>query len=283
MNYYLKIADTTFQIEASEPFEIADNIRHFFVEEENAGVPDVRYKVCIDSVFQPFEGRILYQKPDRVILQKENCEYRLHLAPEVRYVYAYYQETKSRINEIHILDSYLTKNIFTIVFLEFMALEKYLLQKNALILHSSYIIHGGKAIVFSAPSGTGKSTQASLWEQYMGATVINGDRSILRLEKEEVRAYSLPFCGSSGINLNESAPLVGIVLIEQATENVIESYPKASAIKKIFSECSVNYWNSLSAMESLDMIEKIVEKVPVYRLKCTISKEAVDLVYKEIF
>ena len=92
------------------------------------------------------------------------------------------------------------------------ALEKYLLKKGGLILHSSFIEWHNQGIVFTAPSGTGKSTQASLWQKYEHAKIINSDRSILYFNKNNIlMSCGLPFCGSSNINLNKEFPLKAIV------------------------------------------------------------------------
>ena len=288
MNYYLKIADKVFQIETSEPFEIAENIRQFFVEEnfaEQKSLTDSRiyYKVFVEDTFDQLKGRIRYRNPSRIILDCESRECRVHFLPGMREPFAYYLETEPGVCEIHILKYFLPKNVINLIFLELLAMEKYLLQENALVLHSSYIICEGKALLFSAPSGTGKSTQARLWEQYKNAKVINGDRSVLKCTEKGIYACGLPFCGSSQINWNESAPLVGIVLLEQAPKNEIERCSAAQATKKLFSECSVNYWNQEFVNQTFEVIEKIVGNVPVYKLKCDISKEAVEAVYREVF
>ena len=61
-----------------------------------------------------------------------------------------------------------------------LALEKVLIAHESIILHASYVNYNGKAILFTAPSGTGKSTQAALWEEYKGAEIVNGDRVIIQ-------------------------------------------------------------------------------------------------------
>ena len=48
---------------------------------------------------------------------------------------------------------------------------------DTLLMHGAVIAVGNKAWLFTAPSGTGKSTQAELWERYRNAEQINGDRS----------------------------------------------------------------------------------------------------------
>ena len=78
-------------------------------------------------------------------------------------------------------------------------LEQLLLRYDGLILHSSLVRWQGKGILFSAPSGTGKSTQASLWEKHMGAEILNGDRAGIRYVDGRWMAYGLPYAGSSRI------------------------------------------------------------------------------------
>jgi len=283
MNYYLKLANKTYQIETPEEFVIDESIRHFFVEGEGIERVDAYYKVYIDKTFEVLTGRILYQQPERLILELDNSkECRVFLVPEIRFPYAYSIELNKKSTEIHILDEYFSMRRINIIFMEMLALEKKLVDDEALVFHSAYIIYDGNAILFSAPSGTGKSTQASLWEKYKKARIVNGDRSIIKIEDNCVHVHGLPFCGSSQINRDESAPLAGIVFLEQSSGNEIEQMKKAEAIRKIYSQCSVNYWNVEQVQTVFGIIGNLVEKVPVYHLRCTISEEAVELVYEQI-
>lgn len=272
-----KIANIVFQIESEEAFTIEEAIRCYCADDE-LQTGDVIYKVLVDEEFENVTGKILYQGIGRVILDKDGQECRIHFLPGTQIPFAYVIG-----NEIHLLERYFPNRILSIIFLELLALEKHLLMEKALVLHSAYIICEGKAVLFTAPSGTGKSTQAKLWEKYKGAKVINGDRSIVQVREDWVESHGIPFCGTSGISLNESAPLAGIVILEQAKENSIERCRSSVSIKKLFSECSINYWNQDFVNEALNVIEKIVEKIPVCHLKCNISEEAVDVTYKELF
>lgn len=282
LKYYLKIAENKFQIESPESFTLDESISHFFVEEVKRDEISAYYKVVIEKEIGAFAGRVLYRQPERVILDVDSKECRIFLIPEAGFPYAYTIELDDKVTEIHILDEYFCNRRMSIVFLELLALEKQLIVDNALVFHSAYIIHEGKSILFSAPSGTGKSTQASLWEKYKNAQIVNGDRSIVKISDAKVEVHGLPFCGSSQINYDESAPLAAIVFLEQAKENEIRTVSKAEAIRKIYSQCSVNYWNVSQVQTVFEMLGTLVEQVPVYLLKCTISEEAVELVYDQI-
>lgn len=283
MYYYLKIAGKLLQLETPDEFEIAENIRHYFTDSADDSMVTARYKVIIDQAIQLTPEKVLHSSPQRFIFENDSLEYRVHFAFGTNIPVAYYCETASDIMEIHILEQAFPNHFFNLTILEMLALEKVLLPEESLILHSSYIIHEDKTILFTAPSGTGKSTQADLWKKYKHAEIINGDRSIMQVTDHGVQSHSLPFCGSSGININKSAPLAGIVMLEQAPENSIQKCPPAIAIRKLYSECSINNWNLEAVEYAFQIIEKIVERIPVYILKCTISEEAVNLVHNELF
>ena len=99
-----------------------------------------------------------------------------------------------------------------------------LLRHGRLVLHSSSILVNGKVILFAAPSGTGKSTQAALWEKYRCAEVLNGDKNCVSFDENSgtAIAHGLPFCGTSG-GLPTIFPVrsSAIVLLKQAPENKI--------------------------------------------------------------
>ncbi|MGN0334822.1 MAG: hypothetical protein ACI4DV_04055 [Lachnospiraceae bacterium] len=154
-------------------------------------------------------------------------------------------------------------------------LTSILMEYNALILHASYIIYHGKAILFTAPSGTGKSTQARLWNENRQARIVNGDRAIIRLQEGRLRAYGLPFCGSSDICLNEDAPLLAIVVLGQAPDNRIEKLSGVESIKYLYSQMAVQRWNEREVASGVRLLQDIVQYVPVLRLQCTPTPEAV--------
>lgn len=156
-----------------------------------------------------------------------------------------------------------------------LALQYILIHNQHLIFHASYIKVQAKGIIFIAPSGTGKSTQASLWEKYRGAEIVNGDKACVHVMAEPT-VHGVPFDGTSGICKDISCTLVGIVVLEQAQENVVERLPLALAIQALFSnvfvDCSVPYeWN-----KALELIIELSNRVPIYRLKCTADERAVE-------
>lgn len=160
--------------------------------------------------------------------------------------------------------------------------ERMLLDKGAVILHSSYILYNGRAILFSAPSGTGKSTQADLWEKYAGAVIINGDRSILKKENGVWYVYGLPMCGSSKICLNVSAPLDSVVLLSKLPVNQLEEAKPRDALSRMYRECTINSWNEGCVNKVMDMLIDLISEVNVYSYGCTKEPDAVEVLKKAI-
>ena len=99
--------------------------------------------------------------------------------------------------------------------LESMEIEHLIARNHGFVFHCSYIDHNGKAILFTAPSETGKSTQADLWHQYRGTEIINGDRAAIRLADGVLLAEGIPFAGSSQYCKNRSLPIEAIVYLDR--------------------------------------------------------------------
>ena len=161
-------------------------------------------------------------------------------------------------------------------------LEEIFKRHDAMILHSSLVRWNGKAILFSAPSGTGKSTQADLWETYMGSETLNGDRSGLRKIDGVWVAHGLPYAGSSGIYRNESAPIAAIVMLSQGPENVIEPLRPAQCLRKIFPEVTLHRWDPEFMDWGISQITDLVSSVPCYHLSCRPDRGAVELLRETI-
>lgn len=163
------------------------------------------------------------------------------------------------------------------------SLGRLLLEKKALLFHASYIRYQGEGIIFSAPCGTGKSTQASLWEKYEGASVINGDKAGVSAEEDGVFVHGLPFCGTSNICHNVSSPLRAIVLLSQAKENTVEPVRGAKALQMLMDNIYLDYIAPDERAKCVDVLIDILGRVPVYHLSCTPDADAVSVLKKAVF
>lgn len=153
-------------------------------------------------------------------------------------------------------------------------------QAGGCILHCSYIEHGGKAILFTAPSGVGKSTQAELWQQHRDARIINGDRAAVGMVDGIPMAQAIPFAGSSQYCVNRSVPLKAIVCLGQAKENRIMPLTGASAFRSVWEGCTVNVWDGEDMARASQTITDLIQAVPVCRLDCRPDSTAVEILYE---
>lgn len=162
-------------------------------------------------------------------------------------------------------------------FFGLIGLHKVLLQKNAPIMHASYIDYKGEGILFSAPSQTGKSTQAHLWNEYCGAEIINEDRVLLREKNGVWNAYGFPCCGSSNICVNRTLPIRVIVILRQGNINKIESLSFSDKIRSLLTAVEVYQWDSEEIQSALEIVNWIVSMVDVVQLTCKPDIDAVKV------
>jgi len=150
-----------------------------------------------------------------------------------------------------------------------------LIDMGGLLLHSSAVEYKGKAYLFSAPSGTGKSTHTGMWLKAFGdeARIINDDKPAIRVIDGVAYAYGTPWSGKTDLNINTKVPIGGICFIERAQENSIKKIPTSIAIAKILNQ-TLRPSDAARMSNLLDSLDKVLRCTEVYLLGCNISEEA---------
>lgn len=277
MNYYFKIADIVIKI--ASPFIIHWNkyITNFLCDETNY---DEYYELKLVKEINP-QGSIVYSDSTQIILKTNYCEERLHYFYGQNIPCMLYKEGDDKkviyLNEYYI-NSFKRDENYCIF--NALAFEKVLIKHEAIILHCSYILIDDFAILFSAPSGTGKSTQANLWYKYRDAQIINGDRAIIKKIGNRYYAMGTPICGSSDISKNISKPLKAIIYLSQSKNNYIEKIEQKEMIKKLISETTINFFNQDYFNKAFDIINHISTSVEMYHLWCTKDINAIKCLEK---
>ncbi len=159
-----------------------------------------------------------------------------------------------------------------------------ILNYNGFLLHSSGVCVNGWAYLFSADSGTGKSTHTGLWQKYLGedtAKIINDDKPAIRIVDGKNYVYGTPWSGKTDMNLNIRMPLGGIVFLERSTENFIHPIAVQDAIPKLFQQ-TLRPHEASQMNKLLDILDKVLSETPIYRLGCDMSREAVELSFNTI-
>ncbi len=156
-----------------------------------------------------------------------------------------------------------------------LSMQQIMLARDVLFFHASHIGHKGKGILFSAPCGTGKSTQAALWEKHRNADVINGDKAGVAFKDGSFYSCGIPICGTSGICKNQTLPLGAIVLLGQAKQNTVKRLKGVEAVSSLLKNIYLDFLVPEERIMCIDLLEKLVAQVPVFRLDCTPDENAV--------
>lgn len=157
-----------------------------------------------------------------------------------------------------------------------------LLYYGGMMLHASAVEVDGKAYLFSANSGIGKSTHTKLWQSEFGtaARVFNDDKPALRFLDGKWYAYGTPWCGKDGININMKVPLAGICFLKQSSENRIRRLSSYEALQKIIPQTKYKF----SKVEKLDLmlshVENLIQHIPMFELENRPEPEAARLSYE---
>lgn len=146
-------------------------------------------------------------------------------------------------------------------------------------IHSSAVILDGKAYLFSAPSGTGKSTHTEKWCRLFGARYLNDDKPVLRLIDGTWMAYGTPWSGKYDLSSNEGVPLGGITYLRRGEENTIRPMSAAEAVPRIMSQ-SPYHLTQEQMVKKLTLLDKLLAQVPVYELFCRNEDAAAYLSYR---
>lgn len=280
-------------IEIQKPAEMKqpENMKKFLVDQVEEGCNiQMSYRMEYTSDILAIEKQLLEQKvvgkeayrESLCVFQTTEGECRRLNLQGVPVPYAFTLTKNDGTCQIWVNEQYREWMQLDTVFVSLLALEKQMIDVGALILHSAYMCYDNTAVLFSAPSETGKSTQADLWEKYRGTYTVNGDRSLLVRKEDGWYAYGWPVCGSSEICHNESYPVRAIVMLKQAKEN--KAYPLTGfqTVREVMAQITINAWDSEFQMKAIDQLDYLLREVPVYRLECDISEDAVNCLEKLI-
>ena len=166
---------------------------------------------------------------------------------------------------------------FTEPFLDRAAIQRafaeYLFDHDTLLCHGSTVAVDGKAYLFTARCGTGKSTHTRLWREVFGdrAVMVNDDKPFLIVGDSGVLACGAPWSGKHGLDANITVPLAGICILERGKENRIRPIPAEDALPRLLHE---TYCPLGREAEFHSLVGKLLENVPLWRMECTKDPEA---------
>ena len=276
MEFYFTLAGSVVHVTGDDPAFSQDT--GFLAEYLVAPQEPDREMVCrMVEHLSPPGGERMFSDPARQIYFDADAVITYHgaVSDDLSRAYMRVRRLGNRI-EAEYKRSAAPYGISTKDILKALEVEHISVDNGGFILHASCIEYGGKAIVFTAPSGTGKSTQADLWKVHRGAEIINGDRIMIQSGEDGFVIRGIPFAGSSGISKNRVLPLAAIVYLKQASENRVVPLRGMEAFKRVWEGCSVHVWNRKDVENCTETVMQVVSGVPILRLECTPDIFAVE-------
>lgn len=268
MKYQYSILSTI--IETEEPVDV---LQAFEEEECKNASSQIALKIQDDSQENQCYG-VQYITRKQTQLMKN-----IFFSQKDRTHYLYSSEedySKLHLNTNGICSDEVLLELLIVGFYSYMSLQ------DTLLIHASAVEYQGQSIVFTAPSGTGKTTQAELWAKHKGATILNGDKVFLKKENDGIHAWGSPWKGSSPYAENASAPLRAIVALEQAEENSIRKLEGFEVLEYVVPHVFFPSWDECCEQAVLTFLDQVLGETEVYLLKCRPDEGAVELLASTI-
>lgn len=153
---------------------------------------------------------------------------------------------------------------------------------NRMVFHGAVISYKGTGYLFTAPSGTGKTTHIRLWHQYLdGVEVVNGDKPLLHIEDATAEAFATPYAGKEGYQNHGSILLGGICLIHRGTENRIRRVTAGEVLTELMHQVYLPQ-EAEAAIKTIDLLDALFKAVPIFLLECDISETAVKTAFEAL-
>ena len=162
------------------------------------------------------------------------------------------------------------------------ACEAGMVMRDGLPLHASLVEKDGFGVIFLGPSGMGKSTQAKLWEKYLDADFIIGDRPGLRKIDGKWIGFGMPWDGKDAIYRQISVPVLALVWLEQAKENRITPMNTAQGMTVMLRQAMMPVWDDTAMDGAAAMMGALAREIPMYHLRCLPDVAAARLTYETI-
>ena len=156
-----------------------------------------------------------------------------------------------------------------------------LLERETLLFHGSAVAVDDVAYLFTAKSGTGKSTHTALWRQVLKdrAVMINDDKPLLKLTSDGVLVCGTPWNGKHGLGCNRMVPLKAICILERAEQNTIVPVDAVEALPMLLQQ-SFRTGTPTGTVLLFDILDKLTKRVQLYRLGCNMAPQAAIVAYE---
>lgn len=160
-------------------------------------------------------------------------------------------------------------------------ISEIMVEHDTFLFHCSAVALDGQAYLFTAPSGTGKSTHTRLWREVFGerAVMVNDDKPLIQVREDAIYVCGTPWNGKHNLDSNQKVPVKGICILERGTVNHIETISAADAFQFLYRQ-TYRPADREKMLRTIGLLKQVTERVPLYRMQCNISHEAAKMAWK---
>lgn len=156
-----------------------------------------------------------------------------------------------------------------------------MLDYDTLLFHGSALSLDGVGYLFTAKSGTGKSTHARLWRERFGerVTMVNDDKPFLRITEKGILVCGSPWDGKHRLSNNIEVPLKAICILNRDEGNHIES-ARAGMVYPALLQQAYRPSDPMGMAKTLELVDRLAAGTELYILGCNMSPDAPLAVYE---
>ena len=160
-----------------------------------------------------------------------------------------------------------------------------LLDFDTVLMHGAVLAVENSAFLFSAPSGTGKTTHILKWQDHLPkAFVVNGDKPFIKFSEDGTPplACGSPWAGKENLYSNTMVPLKAIILMERAENNRIEPISFAQAFPFLLQQ-TYRPEDPEKMRKTLKLMQRLSPAVSFWRFQCNNFKDdCFDVAYNAL-
>lgn len=279
--YFLSIADIRLRLQTEQPLRVSKSFAPFLTDAAEA---DIRAEFVLTDCLPEVPGTTLNFEMGRRTCEEKSGEILrfFYATPDSDTPYATARWVDGNVIRV----SYLEEGCDCVSELSnsfaHLGFENLLIRHDRLCFHAACVETPLGGLLFTGPSGIGKSTQANLWCRYRDARQINGDRPALSRDGNGWRAWGMPYAGSSRVWVNDSCPVSAILLLRQEQQCSLRRLSAGEAFRAVWQGLAVHRWDRSFVEKASALAMELSASVPVYAFGCTADEAAVTFLEQEL-
>lgn len=174
---------------------------------------------------------------------------------------------------------------YTDRYLELLAVYRKIAEKmpdyQTVLFHGSCVSVDGEAYLFTAKSGTGKSTHTALWRKLLGekAVMVNDDKPLIQIRDGQATVFGTPWDGKHHLSQNISVPLKAICILQRAADNFVEEITVPKAYPMLLQQV-YRPLEGVALQKTLNLVDTLARSVRLWRLGCNMELAAAEIAYR---